>query len=80
MQFQETEMNDAMDRVPQVIKDLALGIETLLTTGTSASLHFSLIVWPQSNDERCEYVSNCEREEVIHRLEIALRRMKESSK
>lgn len=60
-----------------VMQGLAAGIKKALKASVGDELGFMLIVFQDEPDGRSNYVSNCDRAEVIKAMEFTLQRLKE---
>lgn len=70
-------MSDGMTKAAAELQALASGLDRALQRVTGGErLGFSLIIWPSHTAERCNYVSNCPRPDVVAALEALLARWK----
>jgi hypothetical protein len=65
-------MSDAMARTASLLQAIAGGVDKILQTNAGEPMGFSIIVWPRTENERCNYVSNCDRAEVVRGLRALL--------
>lgn len=60
-----------------LMQSLASGVDSALKKSVGEGMGFMLIVFQSDSDGRSNYISNCERAEVIKALESLLQRWKE---
>jgi len=57
-------MTDDMTRTASLLQAIAAGVDKVLRSQVKEPMGFSIVVWPRTRDERCNYVSNCARADV----------------
>jgi len=71
-------MTDSKDtQASLLMQALAAGVNSALKMSVGDGMGFMLIVFQSEDGGRCNYVSNCDRAEVIKSMEFLLQRWKE---